>query len=65
MIVIVDRVDEPDLINGLAERMKLLVWPLLDNKLLKHENWESSCSFQAICSTTSTEKPESFMNERG
>jgi hypothetical protein len=38
MIVIVDRVDEPDLINGLAERMKLLVWPLLDNKLLKHEN---------------------------
>lgn len=38
MIVIVDRVDEPDLINGLAERMKLLVWPLLDNKLLKHES---------------------------
>lgn len=39
MIVIVDRVDEPDLINGQAERMKQLVWPLLDNKLLKHENF--------------------------
>jgi hypothetical protein len=39
MIVIVDRVDEPDLVNGLAERMKLLIWPLLDNKLLKHENF--------------------------
>lgn len=39
MIVIVDRVDEPDLVNGQAERMKQLVWPLLDNKLLKHENF--------------------------
>ena len=32
MIVIVDRVDEPDLVNGQADRMKQLVWPLLDNK---------------------------------
>ncbi|MEQ1830324.1 MAG: hypothetical protein ABL921_30485 [Pirellula sp.] len=39
MIVIVDRVDEPDLVNGHADRMKQLVWPLLDNKLLKHENF--------------------------
>ena len=39
MIVIVDRVDEPDLVNGQSERMKQLVWPLLDNKLLKHENF--------------------------
>jgi energy-coupling factor transporter transmembrane protein EcfT len=39
MIVIVDRVDEPDLVNGQAERMKQLVWPLLDNKLLKQENF--------------------------
>jgi hypothetical protein len=36
LIVIVDRVDEPDLVNGLPERMQALVWPLLDNKLLKH-----------------------------
>ena len=39
MIVIVDRVDEPDLVNGHAERMKQLVWPLLDNKLLKHDDF--------------------------
>jgi len=39
MIVIVDRVDEPDLVNGQAERMKQLIWPLLDNKLLKHEDF--------------------------
>ncbi len=39
LIVIVDRVDEPDLVNGMSERMKLLVWPLLDNKLLKHESF--------------------------
>ncbi|MBM3963578.1 MAG: hypothetical protein FJ308_00705 [Planctomycetes bacterium] len=38
LIVIIDRVDEPDLVNGQAERMKQLVWPLMDNKLLKHEN---------------------------
>jgi len=36
IIVLVDRVDEPHLINGTAELMKLLVWPLLDNKFLKH-----------------------------
>ncbi len=37
MIIIVDRVDEPDLVNGMPDRMKQLIWPLLDNKLLKHE----------------------------
>ena len=36
MIVLVDRVDEPDLVNGRPERIRSLVWPLLDNKLLKH-----------------------------
>jgi len=36
IIVIIDRVDEPDLVNGLPERMQALVWPILDNKLLKH-----------------------------
>ncbi|MBN1910031.1 MAG: hypothetical protein JW818_09855 [Pirellulales bacterium] len=36
MVVLVDRVDEPYLINGSAELMRALVWPLLDNKLLKH-----------------------------
>jgi hypothetical protein len=33
---LVDRVDEPYLINGSPELMRGLVWPMLDNKLLKH-----------------------------
>jgi hypothetical protein len=36
IIFLVDRVDEPHMINGAAERMRDLVWPMLDNKLLKH-----------------------------
>jgi len=36
IIVLVDRVDEPHLINGQAELMKALMWPMLDNKFLKH-----------------------------
>lgn len=36
IIVLVDRLDEPHLINGSAELMKALLWPLLDNKFLKH-----------------------------
>jgi len=35
LVVIVDRLDEPHLINGSAERMRLVIWPLLDNKFLK------------------------------
>jgi hypothetical protein len=34
--VLVDRVDEPYLINGSTDLMRALVWPMLDNKLLKH-----------------------------
>jgi hypothetical protein len=34
-VVIVDRLDEPHLINGSAERMKQVIWPMLDNKFLK------------------------------
>ena len=36
LLVLVDRVDEPHLINGSAERMKEFLWPLLDNKFLQH-----------------------------
>ena len=36
IVVLVDRVDEPHLINGSAEPMRALLWPMLDNKLLKH-----------------------------
>jgi hypothetical protein len=34
--ILVDRVDEPHLINGAPDRMRALMWPLFDNKFLKH-----------------------------
>lgn len=34
--VLVDRVDEPHLINGSPQRMRDLLWPMFDNKFLKH-----------------------------
>lgn len=36
-VVIVDRVDEPRLVAGDAERMRLLVWPMMSNKFLQQE----------------------------
>ena len=33
--ILIDRVDEPHLINGSPERMKAFLWPLFDNKFLK------------------------------
>ena len=36
MVVLVDRVDEPHLVNGSPERMRDLLWPMFDNKFLKH-----------------------------
>ncbi len=36
IIVLVDRVDEPHMINGSVEQMRTLLWPMLDNKFLKH-----------------------------
>ncbi len=37
IIVLIDRVDEPYLVNGATSLMKSLVWPMLDNKLLQHQ----------------------------
>ncbi|MAT15844.1 MAG: hypothetical protein CMJ46_11320 [Planctomyces sp.] len=36
IVVLVDRMDEPHLINGNAERIRDLLWPMFDNKFLKH-----------------------------
>ncbi len=36
-VVIIDRVDEPRLVAGDAERMRLLIWPLMSNKFLQQE----------------------------
>lgn len=35
MVVLVDRVDEPTIVRSEPKRMKAIVWPLLDNKLLQ------------------------------
>lgn len=35
LMVLVDRVDEPSSIHGQPQRMKAVVWPLLDNKFLQ------------------------------
>lgn len=37
LFVLVDRVDEPHLVNGSPERIRDLIWPMFDNKFLKHE----------------------------
>lgn len=37
LLVLVDRVDEPTLIAGQADRMRLVVWPMFDNKFLQQE----------------------------
>ncbi len=36
-LVLMDRVDEPTLVNGDAEKMRELVWPLLNNKFLQQD----------------------------
>ncbi len=38
MIVIVDRVDEPTLISGDPDRMKAVIWPMLNNKFLQQDS---------------------------
>jgi hypothetical protein len=37
MVVVIDRVDEPPIIQGDPERMKAVVWPLLSNRFLQME----------------------------
>ena len=36
IVVLMDRVDEPHLVNGSPERIRDLIWPMFDNKFLKH-----------------------------
>lgn len=36
ILLVVDRVDEPTAIAGEPERMKAVIWPLLNNKFLQH-----------------------------
>jgi len=36
MMIVVDRVDEPSLVNGQVDRMRAIVWPMLSNTFLQH-----------------------------
>lgn len=36
-MVVVDRVDEPSLVNGQVDRMRAVVWPMLSNTFLQHQ----------------------------
>ena len=35
IVVLMDRVDEPHLVNGSPDQMRAFLWPMLDNKFLK------------------------------
>lgn len=39
LLVVIDRVDEPMLVNGDADRMKSIIWPLLNNKFLQQDGF--------------------------
>ncbi|MBI1369222.1 MAG: hypothetical protein GC162_11290 [Planctomycetes bacterium] len=38
LVVLVDRVDEPAMVNGDAKKMKALIWPMLNNKFLQQDS---------------------------
>ena len=37
MLVVIDRVDEPTLISGDADRMRAVIWPMFNNKFLQQD----------------------------
>ncbi len=37
MMIVIDRVDEPTLVNGDPDRMRSIIWPMLNNKFLQFE----------------------------
>lgn len=39
VIVLVDRVDEPTLVNGDADKMREIIWPLFNNKFLQQDRF--------------------------
>lgn len=65
IVVLVDRVDEPHLINGTSELMKLLIWPLLDNKFLKHPGMGLKMMLPLeLAEYTKRETPEFYQRAR-
>lgn len=39
ILVLIDRVDEPTLVNGDSEKMREIIWPLFNNKFLQQERF--------------------------
>ncbi|VAX39623.1 hypothetical protein MNBD_PLANCTO03-794, partial [hydrothermal vent metagenome] len=39
VLVLVDRIDEPTLVNGDADRMRSIIWPMFNNKFLQQESF--------------------------
>jgi len=39
VLVLIDRVDEPTLVNGDADKMQAIVWPMFNNKFLQQESF--------------------------
>jgi hypothetical protein len=39
VLVLIDRVDEPTLVNGDADKMREMMWPLFNNKFLQQERF--------------------------
>ncbi len=37
LLVVIDRVDEPTLVNGDADRMRSIIWPMLNSKFLQQD----------------------------
>ncbi|MEX2672002.1 MAG: hypothetical protein WD294_07830, partial [Phycisphaeraceae bacterium] len=37
LVVLVDRVDEPAVVNGDAQKMRAIIWPMLNNKFLQQD----------------------------
>ena len=65
IVVLMDRIDEPHLINGKVDRMKNFVWPMLDNKLLKHPGLGIKMMLPAeLVEYADNETPEFFQRSR-
>jgi hypothetical protein len=65
IVVLVDRVDEPHLINGSPELMKAFLWPMLDNKFLKQPGLALKFMLpQEIALFVNRETPEFYQRAR-
>ncbi len=60
IVVLVDRVDEPHLVNGAPERIRDLVWPMFDNKFLKHPGMAFKLLLPDAVSVYLSKQDESF-----